>query len=152
MKTLSNPTDLAEIQTRLQQVRADSTRQWGRMSAHGMLCHLSDAFRMVMGERNAPRRDNWFSRNIMKWLALQAPMQWPHGVKTGAEADQEQGGTKPVEFAQDKAACEELLRRFVAAQRDFQFVAHPMFGEMTDAEWMRWGYLHCDHHLRQFGV
>ena len=152
MKTLSNPSDLVEIQTRLQQVRADSARQWGKMTSHQMLCHLSDAFRMVMGERQAARRDNWFSRNIMKWLALQAPMQWPHGIKTGAEADQEQGGTKPVEFMRDQAVCEELLRRLVAPQKDFQFVPHPMFGEMTEAEWMRWGYLHCDHHLRQFGI
>ncbi len=152
MKTFANPQDVAEIQTRLLKVGVDAQRQWGKMNAHQMVCHLSDAFRMVMGERKAARRDNWFSRNIMKWLALQAPMQWPHGIKTGAEADQERGGTKPVEFARDKAGCEEFLRRFVAAQRDFQFVPHPMFGEMTDAEWMRWGYLHCDHHLRQFGV
>lgn len=152
MKSLDNPQDLAEIQARLQRIRIDSARRWGKMTSHQMLCHLSDSFRMVMGEREAARRDNWLSRRIVKWLALQAPMQWPHGVKTGAEADQERGGTKPIEFAQDKADSEELLRRFVATQRDFQFVPHPMFGELTDAEWMRWGYLHCDHHLRQFGV
>ena len=29
--------------------------------------------------------------------------------------------------------------------------AHPMFGPMTPEDWMRWGYLHADHHLRQFG-
>jgi hypothetical protein len=29
---------------------------------------------------------------------------------------------------------------------------HPFFGQMTEKEWMRWGYLHADHHLRQFGV
>ena len=29
--------------------------------------------------------------------------------------------------------------------------SHPMFGPMTPEDWMRWGYLHADHHLRQFG-
>jgi hypothetical protein len=29
--------------------------------------------------------------------------------------------------------------------------SHPMFGGMTAKDWMRWGYLHADHHLRQFG-
>ena len=24
--------------------------------------------------------------------------------------------------------------------------------EKTEWEWMRWGYLHADHHLRQFGL
>jgi len=27
-----------------------------------------------------------------------------------------------------------------------------MFPEMNEREWMRWGYLHADHHLRQFGA
>ena len=28
---------------------------------------------------------------------------------------------------------------------------HPIFGAMSVKDWMRWGYLHADHHLRQFG-
>ena len=28
---------------------------------------------------------------------------------------------------------------------------HPMFGRMDTRNWMRWGYLHADHHVRQFG-
>ncbi len=149
MKTLSNPQDLVEIQTRLQQVRADSSRQWGKMNAHQMLCHLCDAFRNVAGERPTNWRGNWFTKHVLKWLALQAPMKWPPGVKTSPEADQEIGGTKPVEFARDKADCEALMQRFVSSQ---SFVRHPMFGAMSYDEWMRWAYLHCDHHLRQFGV
>ncbi|HEV2663419.1 MAG TPA: DUF1569 domain-containing protein [Blastocatellia bacterium] len=33
-----------------------------------------------------------------------------------------------------------------------EFHPHPYFGAMSESQWMRWGYLHCDHHLRQFGV
>ena len=29
---------------------------------------------------------------------------------------------------------------------------HPVLGPMTRANWMRWAWLHTDHHLRQFGV
>ena len=29
---------------------------------------------------------------------------------------------------------------------------HPLFGRMSEAAWLRWGYLHVDHHLRQFGA
>lgn len=152
MKNLGNPQDLAEIQARLQSVQPDSARQWGKMNAHQMVMHLCDAFRNVMGERPTNWRGNWFTKHVLKFIALQVPLQWPHGVKTSPEADQEIGGTPPAEFARDLADCEMLFRRFVASQKDFQFVRHPMFGEMTEAEWMRWGYLHCDHHLRQFGV
>ena len=45
-----------------------------------------------------------------------------------------------------------LLDRFTRQPRDFSWHPHPIFGAMTDAEWMRWGYLHTDHHLRQFGA
>ena len=27
---------------------------------------------------------------------------------------------------------------------------HPAFGAMSAREWLRWGWLHADHHLRQF--
>ncbi len=32
-----------------------------------------------------------------------------------------------------------------------QLATHPYFGNLTKWEWMRWAYLHADHHLRQFG-
>ena len=152
MKTLGNSPDLAEIQTRQQQLRADSTCQWGKMNAHQMLCHLSDSFQLVMGEREYEMRDNIFSRTLMKWLALQLPLTWPRGVPTGPTVDQEIGGTPPDDFERDRARLLMLLDRFVAMRRDFQFRPHPFFGSMSNPEWMRWGYLHCDHHLRQFGV
>jgi hypothetical protein len=152
MKTLSNPTDLVEIQTRLQQVRADSLRQWGKMTPQQMLCHLSDAYQVAMGERAEKYVGNWFLTTVGKWIALSAPLKWPKGIKTGPASDQEQAGTRPGDFEQDRQRLATLLRRFTAAQRDFQFAAHPAMGKLTVEEWMRWGYLHADHHLRQFNV
>jgi hypothetical protein len=29
---------------------------------------------------------------------------------------------------------------------------HPILGRLSRGQWMRWGYRHMDHHLRQFGV
>jgi len=46
----------------------------------------------------------------------------------------------------------EVLERFTAPAKGIEFHPHPIFGDMSEAEWMRWGYLHCDHHLRQFGA
>jgi len=45
---------------------------------------------------------------------------------------------------------QELLARF-AGTSAAEMPPHPIFGQMTRAEWLRWGYLHTDHHLRQFG-
>ena len=45
-----------------------------------------------------------------------------------------------------------MIERLTRAPRDFQWRRHPLFDEMSERDWMRWGYLHVDHHLRQFGV
>ena len=105
-----------------------------------------------MGMRPAESVGNAFQRSVLKWLALRSPLPWPKGYKTRPEADQEIGGTRPVEFARDMQELEALLARFTAEQKDFRWQAHPVFGAMSEQEWMRWGYLHTDHHLRQFGL
>jgi hypothetical protein len=44
------------------------------------------------------------------------------------------------------AACD----RFLAARAELARRPHFLFGRLS--EWARWGYLHMDHHLRQFGL
>lgn len=151
MKSLSNPQDKAELITRLQGVTPTSARQWGRMTPHQMLCHLSDSFRGVVGERHISPAANLASRTLIKCIALYAPMPWPHGIKTRPEVDQEFGGTRPLEFARDKGDLERLVDTFARPEQNFASYVHPTFGRMSAAQWHRWAYLHVDHHLRQFG-
>jgi hypothetical protein len=152
MKTLLSPQDKSEIIERLQKIKADSQRRWGRMNSHQMICHLSDSFKSKLGEKKNSSVSNLFTRTVMKWAALYAPLPWPHGVKTMPEMDQEVGGTPPVEFERDREQLLAVIERFMAPVKDHELQPHPYFGNMSEAEWMRWGYLHCDHHLRQFGV
>ena len=152
MKTLARPEDKAEVLRRLKTVRPDSARRFGRMSAPQMVCHLSDTFRAVMGRRPVSDGGTVFTRNVLKWLALYAPLRWPAGVMTRPEIDQEAGGTRPADFAADVADLEVLVEAITARPRPFEWQAHPIFGQMSEAAWLRWGYLHMDHHLRQFGA
>jgi hypothetical protein len=149
-KLLIDPHDKAEILARLRAVRPDAVRRWGRMTAGQMICHLTDSFLGMMGEKQAviPRFSFW---RLTKWVALYGPGQWPHGVKTRPEFEQGIGGTPPAQFEVDLSALLATIERFTQSPRLFEFRPHPMFGRMTDREWMRWAYLHCDHHLRQFG-
>ncbi len=149
MKSLLNPADQEEIIQRMGRLRPDSARQWGKMTAHQAVCHLSDSFRSMMGEKEISLTGTIFHRTLVKWIALYVPAPWPHGVKTRPEVDQEIGGTRPVEFARDLPELENLLKRF-AQRQDFN--RHPIFGAMSESEWQRWGWLHMDHHLRQFGL
>lgn len=151
-KTLLNQNDKAEIIERLRRLRTDSARRWGKMTAHQAICHLNDSFKCKTGERETSRTDNWFTRSIMKWTALQSPLPWPHGIKTMPEFDQQIGGTPPEDFERDRIQLEAMIEAFSHSSELTPSQPHPIFGQMTKAEWMRWGYLHCDHHLRQFGV
>lgn len=152
MKTLLNHGDKQEIVRRLENISTASTRRWGRMSAHQMVCHLADSFRGVMGDKPLSRAPGFLPRTLMKWFGLYLPLPWPHGIKTRPEMDQQLHGTPPGEFAADVSELRRLLERFTAMPRDFARQPHPIFSHLTDWEWARWGYLHMDHHLRQFGA
>ena len=152
MKTLARPRDKAEILQRLRVVRPESASRWGRMSAHQMVCHLSDALRMGTGHKPVSHATSLFHRTIVKWIVLCAPLPCPAGILTRPEIDQELAGTRPIDFAADVAQLETLLELVTAPTRTFDWQVHPIFGRMSDAAWLRWGYLHIDHHLRQFGA
>jgi hypothetical protein len=137
---------------RLQRIRPETRALWGRMNSHQMVCHLNDSFGLAMGDKTASESINVFTRTLMKWVALYAPLPWPKGVPTRAEMDQLGGGTRPVEFSRDKAALAAAIERFAQEPNTLGFARHPIFGELTRWEWIRWGYLHADHHFRQFGV
>ncbi len=66
--------------------------------------------------------------------------------------DQEIGGTRPAQFESDREQLLHLMDRFSSQSPAPQFAPHPIFGQMTRKELMRWAYLHMDHHLRQFGA
>jgi len=152
MKTLHNPSEKDEILRRLESLQPSSQRRWGSMSAHNMICHLSDGFRLYMGDRPAKPAPVPAPRLLLKWVALWAPVPWPHGFKTMPEIDQNGGGTRPTEFARDKQELQNLIERFTQSPGRFSAESHPHFGRLSRKEWMRLAYLHADHHLRQFGA
>ena len=150
MRTLARPADVDDVVRRIGLVRADSPRRWGRMTPHQMLCHLADAFRMVRGEKAVTPRTSWLERHVVKWIALYAPAPWPGGrIMTLPELDQLLGGTRPGDFEADRTTLIAYLTAFPAGPLDG--IEHAALGRMSRADWLRWGYLHCDHHLRQFG-
>ena len=151
MKTLANPQDKADLLKRLAAVRNDTPRVWGKMSAQQMICHLSDSYKVVTGKKPASYVENLFTRTLVKWAALWLPFPWPHGTKTMPEVDQFVGGTPPTDFETDRRQLIALTEEFTANPAILAASRHPFFGRMSTDEWMRWAYLHMDHHLRQFG-
>jgi hypothetical protein len=140
MKTLLKPKDKEETIARIQAVRPNSPRRWGKMSAQQMVCHLTDGFRMYMGLKPVRPVPVPYPRSLVKWVALWAPIPWPKGFKTSPELDQQVGGTPPAAFDNDVRELRILVDRFTRHPRDFQWQPHPHFGRMSDREWIRLAY------------
>lgn len=152
MKELGNRQTRGEVLERLRNVSPESKPRWGRMTAAEMICHLSDSFRGPLGEKSISPATGALQRSVMKWFALYVPMAWPKNLPTRPEVEQGLGGTPPRQFDQDREELGVLIERFVIGRSGASRMPHPIFGEMTEQEWLRWGYLHADHHLRQFGA
>jgi uncharacterized protein DUF1569 len=151
MKTLTRPGVKDELRHRLRRLRPDSVRRWGRMSAHQMVCHLNDSLLVATGQKTVSHAISLPSRTIVKWIALYLPVRWPVGILTRPEIDQETGGTRPGDFDADVARQEALMEDVAAQHGRLHGSVHPIFGRMSERAWLRWAYLHTDHHLRQFG-
>jgi hypothetical protein len=151
MKNILEADDRAAVMARILRVRPDSERRWGRMTPHQMVCHLTDAFETMVGEREAVDTGTPFTRTVMRFAAVNLPIRWPRGVRTAPEVDQEIGGTPPGVFEADLEHLSASVDAFVA-RVDPVAMRHPFLGRMSRSEWGRWGYRHVDHHARQFDL
>ncbi len=152
MKTIFRDAEFAALERRLERLRPDASPRFGRMTPHQAVLHLTDAFKIILGERKtAARADTLFNRTVGRVFALTLPLPWPKGVPTAPEADQERAGTPPGDFGEDVSALREQMRRF-RETGGRGLAPHIALGDLTAAEWGRWGYRHVDHHLRQFGA
>ena len=83
-----------------------------------------------------------------KWGGRVNPNVYLQNVLAGM--DQAFHGTRPVDFATDRAKTIALIHRFVGP--DARYSSHPVMGPLTPDEWMIWAWRHTDHHLRQFAL
>ncbi len=148
MKSLASAEVLSETRRRLLSVAADDRALWGQMTAPQMVRHVGCAYEIALGDREvAPVKG--LPPALMKWGALRSGLRWPKGVPTTPElrrAIEEESNAafeESVEFA--------IAKMEVVASATRLTQRHPIFGPMSAGDWLRWGYLHADHHLRQFG-
>ena len=151
-RTLADADCKAEILARIRSLRSDAVRRWGRMSAHQMVCHIIDCHRMALGELDVMATKARVPRAFVKWVSLYTPMPWPAGLPTNPELDQDVNGTRPGNFTDDRAALEATVEQLTSRAGRGEWPRHPDFGAMSAGDWLRWGYRHIDHHLRQFGL
>ena len=126
MKTLADPKDAAEIRARILSLTSSDIPQWGIMTVEQMVCHVREAYIYALADTPVELISLPYPPKVVKQFALALPTPWPHSTRTIPELQLDAPGM----------ACTTR--------------SHPFFGSMEHADWMRWGYLHADHHLRQF--
>jgi hypothetical protein len=148
MKSLASAAVLSETKERLRRVTPEDKALWGRMSVTQMLRHLSCSYDVALADREVgPMKGPppW----LLKFAALRSGLQWPKGTPTTPELIRALEEESTATFAE--LIDENVKKMTVVASGVKWQSSHPMFGKMSAKDWMRWGYLHADHHLRQFG-
>jgi hypothetical protein len=149
MKTLANDSDCNELQERYAALKGDEQPLFGTMTPGTAVCHVRESYRWAReGNTGTAPYKLPLPPAVAKQLALYEPKPWRPGLKTIRELEPGQPGTLPVDFVADKADLLVEMERFRAS---VDTPDHAFLGAMTRADWLRWGYLHADHHLRQFG-
>ena len=115
MKSLLHPNVMRDVERRLNTLQPASDARWGRMSSHQAVCHLTDAFRVVLGERTMDEPSTLAARTVFRFVLATLPIAWMRNAPTAAALDQERGGTAPSEFQADVDELKVLIHRFPAA-------------------------------------
>lgn len=148
MKTLSQPAAAAEIRARILSLTLADRPKWGIMTVGQMICHLREAFVYALADTPVDFISLPWHPKTIKFAALKMPAPWPHSTRTIPPLKLDAPGMVTTTFDHDRDSL-------LAAYDDFCTLSnhtrdHPFFSTMEHADWMRWGYLHTDHHLRQF--
>jgi len=136
-----------EFRARLESLRRDSPRRWGRMTVDQMLWHLGDGLEMAIGSRpyGQPQLPAIPSA-LLKFAVLNLP--WPKGAPT-LDALRASG---THDFEAERTRCLRLLEELGRKDVHSAWPAHPAFGVVDGRFHSRLQARHVDHHLRQFGV
>jgi hypothetical protein len=147
MKTLWNSDDHRELRERLERITPQSAALWGRMTAPQMIVHLSDAYRMAMGDlpckpKKLPLRFFPLKQLVIYWLPF--PKNAPTAPELVSRA--------PADWTAEVAELRTLMDRIASRGPSSCSAEHPAFGKVSGKGWGVLCYKHADHHLRQFGV
>ena len=148
MKSLWQEKTRRELLARARSLTPAHQPLWGKFTVDRMLAHMVDAFGMAMGEievrpRKVPLIGTWPFNILFIRLV---------GMPRNAPSAREILERPPVSIDAELRELEAAMDRFAAQHDRTDWPAHPAFGKLSRRSWGLLGYVHTDHHLRQFGV
>jgi hypothetical protein len=138
------------LRERFERLVANVRPAWGKMTPSEMCEHCAQTIEMSCERGAHALIGPWAMRLApVRWLVIEV-LPWPKGIPA------------PPEYLPGSDGDFEAARRRLFAAFD-RFIAklesdpkhrslHPAFGMLSMKQWSRLGGIHCDWHLRQFGL
>ena len=152
MKTLLDPKQKSRQLERLRKLKPETKPHWGRLTAANLLPHLTDPFRIALGEYEAKPEKSFLSTKIGKLIAIYLMPKWPKGAPTHPKTDITKEGRKGKDFEQDMEELVSSIDRFLLMYSKIKYSDHPIFGKLSNRTWAVVMNKHLEHHFRQFGL
>jgi hypothetical protein len=152
MKTLMDPAQRAKQLQRLEHLHPQTKPLWGLLTAGDLLPHLTDPFKIAMGEMEAIPVESFFLTGLGKFAAIFLMPRWPKGAPTHPKTNIQIEGRKGADFQADKRELIETMVRFIDHYPIMSYYSHPIFGELSNKTWAIVMNKHLDHHFRQFNL
>ena len=135
---------------RLNNLKAGTVPEWGKMNAPQMLAHLNVAYDITYDKIDV--KYNFFMKMILKMMVK--------STVVGNKPYKKNGQTAPVfvidderDFEKEKALLISNIKKTEElGTAHFEGKESPSFGKLTSKEWSNQFYKHMDHHFRQFGI
>lgn len=134
----------ASIRRRIASLRADSPRQWGKMTIDQMLWHVNVSMREAVGDYQPDVKPLPVPKWLVRWAILHLP--WGRGAPTRPDMY----AVSTHDFTAQKAECLALIDRIVARPLDAAWPDSMTMGAMTGKHWSQLTAKHLEHHLCQF--
>src|SRR5579885_1771129 len=100
------------IRRRVEALKPDATRRWGKMTVDQMLWHCNQVLGTALGDVKVEPRRPPFPVPMLEFILFNLP--WPHGRTAAAEYT----AVDPGGHEDERRQCRELIERFTARGLD----------------------------------
>lgn len=149
MENLFDANTRAALLARIQRLRPDSPRGWGKLNCAQMLAHCALGMEAATGDAKLARP---LPARLIGWM-FKGWVLGPKPFSKNSPTHPQLAAMAPREFERERTRLVAAINKFCAAgPQSAERFEHAFVGKLTGAEWGVMQYKHLDHHLRQFGV
>jgi hypothetical protein len=148
MTMLHNAAYRDSLRSRLQTLRPDAERKWGKMTADQMLWHVACGMELAMGRIKVPpsKPPVPLPPPVLRFVVINLP--WPKGSPTVPVLV----AKDTYDFEAQRTRCLTLIDDMAAKDISEPWPVHPTLGRMSGLQYSQLHGKHVDYHLKQFGA